>query len=903
MMKKKFVVSLLTCLLASTILSGCDNKNSNSTSNLPTNVEEAVSNLSKVLDDLSKKVNNNELLTNDDILNLHSASQHLDMLVKEKDSLSLFNASMMSDLINVTSALNNQLMAQGEENKEIINIMDETIKSISSSIARIDNEISSLDETLQNNYKELKNMISVLNNDISSLQSKIDEILSYINDVVDVKGKVSISADYSKIVIELNNYQNDKGDGKYNIVKVRSNEYLKGDPIVGVSTDIVKGEVVGNFNAGGFDRIYVDRYDVSVDNLYSKYYITDTQGNYVDGPFYPTDILGLNTYQEIQPRSKKGITLDRNLFDEVEDLGVSYSSINITITSDVMPNELDPNEYPDHTHVKLDYEFEIEKYYRFQYNGQYYYFPKATIDSYDTQVLELTKRNIEPVLIVYGLAGDVDYPYYLRYPGTYNDPNSTAHLSAANTSNDLGADYYAACMEFLAERYSRRPSDPRGYYGNAKRFVIGNEIDIMSEWNAIVPTSAPRPSIETYMEEYNRTMRIANLAVKKYYSGNKVLMSLAHYWADTTRNTSHYAAQSYPGKECFDYLQKFSEAQGSYDWGLAHHPHPYDMTSPNFWTADTLHAPGDEQYASGITDNYNTSSIITLSNLDVLDDYLHLEENRYTKENAVRDVYLTEQGVSARTAHEVSKQEYQAAGVAFAYYKAVSLDSVKAFIYYRLEDSPSEWLTKQQFGLLNVNKGTKKIAYDVYKYIDTQYSEMVATPFLYKVSYTTLDGVTHKGFNSYVDAIQMFDKEKKLDWNLVAPRYTFEPFDPTNNEKLTYYRLEAEGSDTWVTFNYFDKAYASKFLVNGEEKSLNKLDKYTEITISGDTQLVFVAPTTACPGIIGYDAEITQGKNEVTGDYEYRLTIKYDDIKSHTTGFRFTVTINGYKYRLKVLPQ
>ena len=144
------------------------------------------------------------------------------------------------------------------------------------------------------------------------------------------------------------------------------------------------------------------------------------------------------------------------------------------------------------------------------------------------------------------------YPTSLRY----NSPKSKTTLGT-NTSNATGRDYYIAMMEFLASRYS---SSTHGYIST---YVIGNEIDFTHYFYV---TS----SLNKYMEEYSRSLRLANLAVKKYGKNINVAVPFTHYWAKSSGQMfKECPTASFAPKKMLDWLAKQTNARGAYNWAIA----------------------------------------------------------------------------------------------------------------------------------------------------------------------------------------------------------------------------------------------------------------------------------------------------------------------------------------------
>ena len=166
-----------------------------------------------------------------------------------------------------------------------------------------------------------------------------------------------------------------------------------------------------------------------------------------------------------------------------------------------------------------------------------------------------------------------------------------------------------------------------------------------------------------------------------------------------------------------------------------------------------------------LSGNINDSLYVTWTNLEILDIYLAQDHLLYDGE--MRRVYLTEGGVSSGgyNSPTASKNALcQAAGIAYAYYKAVSMDCIDAFIYYKLIDSAADG-GGCNFGIYT-DSMEKKISYEVFKYMDTQYSFDVANQYLSNIKFRkdgTVYSVANGNITSYRDIMDVCDSG--FDWD------------------------------------------------------------------------------------------------------------------------------------------
>jgi len=321
-------------------------------------------------------------------------------------------------------------------------------------------------------------------------------------------------------------------------------------------------------------------------------------------------------------------------------------------------------------------------------------------------------------------------------------------------------------MEFLADRYSQ------GGKGLICNYVIGNEVDYAYDWNEIIPNTGKetRADFNVYMEEYSRALRLANLAVKKYSDDITVGISLSKEWAESRgeqadKTSSHKWYDSYSPKDMLNWLNYYSKKSGDYDWTVT--PHNYPIADGNASAVETgLVAGSNGKTQVVVSGSMDTSTMITQSNMEVFQMYLSKTNNLY--KGSPREVYLTENGSSSHArsdAPTIEEQEVQAAAIAQHYYRSASLPSVKAIIYYKINDRAEEGATSFKLGLIDVN-GNKKLSYELWKYIDTDLSFEIADRYLSKISFKKNGkeySVAKGNIKSYRDVMTMVDSN--FDWD------------------------------------------------------------------------------------------------------------------------------------------
>ncbi len=431
--------------------------------------------------------------------------------------------------------------------------------------------------------------------------------------------------------------------------------------------------------------IAVPRFDGQRDRYYSKYIVVlrenggDGEAHYVDAPKSVADIAfpAARSFPYPQIGSKKGLNVQ--MTDDAEELGVAHATLTVVVNGLMYKDNVDPDNAIS-----------------FSSDGETYYFRRDAVVELDREIKAMSDNGtvVNLVLILYdaddpnGSTGVLIHPDAARGQGT---------VYAFNTTDAEGVAYFRTAMEFLADRYTREDQQ----YGRAMGYIVGNEVDSAWIWQ-----NMGDKTVDQFVEQYERSVRLAYQAVRKYSDSARVYVSIDNAW-----NEPYFANQPtrfYKGKDIVDKLNVLSKRGGDYPWHLAHHPYPENMLEPRTWN-DSAH----------VTDT-DDSPKITFKNLEVLDRYLGREELRYGGER--RRIILSEQGFHTQ-ADTLEAEKIQAAAYAYAYYKALFLDGVDAFIMFNQLDIPAAGLN---MGLWTANTELpgfvakdKKFIYDVFRDIDT----------------------------------------------------------------------------------------------------------------------------------------------------------------------------------------
>lgn len=676
----------------------------------------------------------------------------------------------------------------------------------------------------------------------------------------------------------------------YNIVSLPAYQYLEGEENHGVSEEIVSikdSNVVTTYTGGDNKTLETNRiskqtasvYDededeyvnkeVDFDNIYSKYYVV-SGNDILLGPIYVTDIDAKVTDQPIlSNKSKKG------LFGEdlgaYEDLGCSYVTLNLNIDTLIKPNEY----IYDGEKIHLDYSND-PKAMPFVCNGKTFYFNKDRVDYFDELIGSYYDlgASITGIIVATKNADDMEFPSTLTYPYS---KESVDGIMALNTSNEFGFEYFAAMIEFLTDRYSSNNFE----HGFINNYVIGNEIDFAREYNRI---SEKQVSLDTYMEEYYRLLRLTYLASHKYHSDINVAMPVTQNWTTPGYTVALGGVAAYAPKDMVDWLNKTSKAQGDFPWALAPHSYGVHLAQAYVYWIDTNESLGQMTGGRGygMTNDVNTSKVITLSNLELLDQYFKQESFLY--KGSPRKIFLTETGVSSCYGSE-DELKSQAGYIAAAWYKISQLSTIVSWNYYRPYDHKTEMERYALFGLKDVN-GKKKLAYNLYKYIDTQYSETVAKPYLNYVKYLDEDGVTHAvlagNCSSYLDFLDVFGTGydfSKFSWSLAKPRMIDTVYEFEDTEDLTGLnfasrtflydgnekKIEVTGLPSGLTVTYDDNTRTEK----GTQKVLATIKRGDTVVGRREASLTITEKfaTNKTTYNYGENIYITAGKESSSKDW------------------------------------
>jgi hypothetical protein len=381
------------------------------------------------------------------------------------------------------------------------------------------------------------------------------------------------------------------------------------------------------------------------DLLYARFQLQDAAtGEALGSPHWVDDLDALPAWTEAVawPTSIKGVTCPVDIDDLVR-LGVKHVDINILVSAVL-----------DLTSPSPQVTWEVD--------GQRFGINTGYVQGLDDEIGRLTKAGIcVTVILINGVPTAPDPANPFLHPRT-DFADSPNHLGAFNLTDEAGYRSYRAVVEFLASRYS----DPVGRYGRVSGWIIGNENQTHWEWANIGDATDAE-----VVADYSRALRVAWLAVRRYYAPARVYVSLDHCW-NVAYGTNPLRAM--PGRRFLELLNARAKAEGDFPWLVAFHPYPENLFEPRFWRDRTAVLGFD-------------TPKITFRNLEVLPAFLRREEFLYHGEP--RRTILSEQGFHCAETPE--GEDNQAAAYAAAYYRTSRIAGIDAFMLHRHVDYRGEF--------------------------------------------------------------------------------------------------------------------------------------------------------------------------------------------------------------------
>ena len=423
----------------------------------------------------------------------------------------------------------------------------------------------------------------------------------------------------------------------------------------------------------GLHKFSLPRFVGTHDRLYSGF-IAVVGTNVIGKRRFAEEGKGISRYTAPYPKfsSKKGLQVQ--MVDDAIALGVKHAALNFNLSQMVSP-----------TPHANDFEW--------RFDNRTYHFNRSYIEANDQRIKTLTDAGMSVTLILLAYrSGDDAINRVVSHPNY--DPACPQGLSAFNTATAEGLGWFAASIEFLADRYSS------GAHGRVWNYIVGNEVNSHWTWSNMghVP-------MEVFADDYLRTVRVCQSAVRKYSASGRVFISLEHHW---TIRAPAKENESFPAKPFVERMNQLSKQQGDFDWNIAFHPYPENLFECRTWK-DKSASPSED------------SRRITFKNIEVLPKFLRRTELLYR--GKPRHVILSEQGFHSNPSPE--SEQMQAAAYCYAYYKIARIDGIDSFILHRHVDHGHEgglrlglW-RRNESSASPAEPSSKKPIYDVFKAADT----------------------------------------------------------------------------------------------------------------------------------------------------------------------------------------
>ncbi|MBQ6254911.1 MAG: hypothetical protein IJK05_09745 [Bacteroidales bacterium] len=298
---------------------------------------------------------------------------------------------------------------------------------------------------------------------------------------------------------------------------------------------------------------------------------------------------------------------------------------------------------------------------------------------------------------------------------SYKDPeNMGGYYTMPNLTDAKSFNMYAAALTYMASRYCK--DNP----GRIHHWIMHNEVDMGSDW-----TNMGDQPMMRYLDRYIKSMRICYNIVRQYDQNAYILGSYTHNWNQADGN--------YRPKEMLEKTVDYSLAEGDFQWGVAYHPYPQDLTKPEFWKNDT-------QSTWDMDTKY-----ITFKNLEVIDKWIKQPRNLYKGETK-RLLFLSEQGTNSPS-YSDRDLELQAAGGAWAWKKAAELDGIDGIQWHNWADNKAEFGLR--IGLRSFDEGsweslTPKPVWHVWKAAGTDEESKVFDPYLSTLGLSSWDQIMRR---------------------------------------------------------------------------------------------------------------------------------------------------------------
>ena len=441
-------------------------------------------------------------------------------------------------------------------------------------------------------------------------------------------------------------------DGYYYLVYVDSNSGKVKKTVGKVKKpEKAKGKITFKLNISGHPEYAQGKFAIGIKKSKSVYSVISPK-SYVSNP----EKLSTNTAAYFVPGTKKGIQATD--IKELTDTKSKTVFFNLYI-SDLMRKDSGVETY--------------------KYNGKTYHF--NGLYGYVYLVQQCNAKGIQVTAQI-----SIDRNASTQRFITGNSPYAETAYYGWNTDNSTTRQTMEAMFAYLGEKFGKNNC----YISN---WILGNEVNSASGYYYV-----GNVSFSKFISMYSEAFRCLYNAVKSSRGSSKVFICLDNCWNHKNAFTICYSARS----TLESFAAKISDMQKDVNWNLAYHAYNQPLSDSQFWSGAN---------ASMFTSDANTTTFITMRNIQTLTDYV---KNRFGSNTRI---ILSEQGFSST----YGGQANQAAAIALAYYKAACNPMIDAFIIRSYKDEAHEVAQGLAMGLKDAN-GKKKTAYNVFKNMDSSNS-------------------------------------------------------------------------------------------------------------------------------------------------------------------------------------
>lgn len=441
-------------------------------------------------------------------------------------------------------------------------------------------------------------------------------------------------------------------DGYYYLVYVDSNSGKVKKTVGKVKKpEKAKGKITFKLNISGHPEYAQGKFAIGIKKSKSAYSVISPK-SYVSNP----EKLSTNTAAYFVPGTKKGIQATD--INELTDTKSKTVFFNLYI-SDLMRKDSGVETY--------------------KYNGKTYHF--NGLYGYVYLVQQCNAKGIQVTAQI-----SIDRNASTQSFITGNSPYAETAYYGWNTDNSTTRQTMEAMFAYLGEKFGKNNC----YISN---WILGNEVNSASGYYYV-----GNVSFSKFISMYSEAFRCLYNAVKSSRGSSKVFICLDNCWNQKNAFTICYSARS----TLESFAAKISDMQKDVNWNLAYHAYNQPLSDSQFWSGAN---------ASMFTSDANTTTFITMRNIQTLTDYV---KNRFGSNTRI---ILSEQGFSST----YGGQANQAAAIALAYYKAACNPMIDAFIIRSYKDEAHEVAKGLAMGLKDAN-GKKKTAYNVFKNMDSSNS-------------------------------------------------------------------------------------------------------------------------------------------------------------------------------------